>query len=364
MSAVLLILLFISLLEIVGAFAILRKYKSSTAKKIANVLFVLGEAFLLVHIFILIINLIMYGISDFSLLLTFGETYALLQAFLEYTRRSNLNRKTLIVHTIIIIGSVLFLFPLVWMISTALKPLHLTMTVPPQIFFHNPQFGNFIKCLNYQAFSFGIYARNTLYLCILSVLGTVLSSSFVAYGFSRIRWRGRDFFFFLTLCTMMVPFPVYMIPLFKLFRIYNWVGTFKPLWVPAFFGSAFNIFLLRQFFLTIPHELSDAAHIDGGGDLLVYTRIILPLAKPALLVVGLFQFLFTWNDFLAPLIYLSNQKTFTLSLGLQFFQSQHGGTEWNLLMAASTLVVLPVLVLFFFTQKYFTRGISMTGLQG
>ena len=211
---------------------------------------------------------------------------------------------------------------------------------------------------------FFTYLRNTLIVCVLGVIGVVLSSSLVAYGFSRIRWPGRDVLFIMTLATMMIPFPVTMIPLYGVFRKLHWIGSLKPLWVPAFFGSAFSIFLLRQFFLTIPEELSDAARIDGCSELGIYWRIILPLSKPALAVVALFHFLYAWNDFLGPLIYLTKQSSFTLSLGLQFYQSQHGGSEWHLLMAAATIIILPIIVLFFFTQKFFIRGITMTGIKG
>lgn len=280
------------------------------------------------------------------------------------SQRKSINIKMIITYFLLILGAYLFLFPFIWMISTAVKPIKETMSAKPTLFTANPEFGNFRKCLNYQSFQYFHYARNTLYLCILVVTGTVFSSSFVAYGFSRIKWRGRNALFALTMATMMIPFPVLMIPLYSIFKTYGWIGTFKPLWVPAFCGGAFNIFLLRQFFMGIPHDLSEAAVVDGAGDLRIYFQIILPLAKPALLVVALFSFMYTWNDFLAPLIYLPNQETFTLAVGLQFFQSQHGGTAWNLLMAASTLVILPIIVLYFFTQKSFTEGISLTGLKG
>lgn len=219
------------------------------------------------------------------------------------------------------------------------------------------------RLIDYRA-TFWTYLRNTLTVCILGCLGTVLSSSLVAYGFSRIQWRGRDQIFWLALATMMVPFPVLMIPLFGVFRDLHWVGTLKPLWVPAFFGSAFNIFLLRQFFLTIPQELSDAARIDGCSELGIYWRIILPLSKPALAVVALFHFLWAWNDFMGPLIYLTRPSTFTLSLALQFYQSQHGGSEWHLLMAMSVLILLPIVAIFFLTQKTFIQGIATTGMKG
>lgn len=215
-----------------------------------------------------------------------------------------------------------------------------------------------------RAIPFGRYTLNTLILCLLTVIGTTLSNSLIAYGFARIEWPGREFYFALTLATMMVPFPVTMISLYALFKQLHWIGTWLPLWVPTFFGGAFNIFLLRQFYLSIPKDLTEAARIDGCSEFQIYWRIILPLSKPALAVVALFQFMGTWNDFMGPLLYLNDQNKFTLSLGLQFFQSQSGGTEWHLLMAASTLMLLPILVLFFFTQKQFIQGIVTTGIKG
>lgn len=211
---------------------------------------------------------------------------------------------------------------------------------------------------------FWVYLRNTLIVCILGVVGTVSSSSLVAYSLAKITWRGRGVLFALTLATMMVPFPVLMVPLYSVFKSFGWIGTLLPLWVPAFFGGGFNIFLLRQFFLTIPRDLSEAARIDGCSEFGIFWRIILPLSKPALAVVALFHFLYAWNDFMGPLLYLTRQETFTLSLGLQHYQSQHGGTDWTSLMAASTLVCLPIIVLFFFTQKTFIKGIATTGIKG
>ena len=225
------------------------------------------------------------------------------------------------------------------------------------------QWGNFGAAVREMG-DFGRYLGNTLTLCVLTVLGTVLSCSIVAYGFSRIDWPGRDKVFLVVLGTMMIPFPVIMVPLYGLFKDLGWIGTLKPLWVPTFFATAFNVFLLRQFFMTIPKELSEAARIDGCSEFRIFWGIILPLAKPALTVVALFQFLATWNDFLGPLIYLTDQKDYTLALGLQFFQSQAGGTQWHYLMAASTLVVAPVIVLFFLAQRVFIEGVSMSGLKG
>ncbi|MEZ6192571.1 MAG: carbohydrate ABC transporter permease [Phycisphaerales bacterium] len=211
---------------------------------------------------------------------------------------------------------------------------------------------------------FPTYLKNTIILCVLTVIGTVCSSTLVAYGFARIEWPGRDKVFLVVLATMMVPFPVVMVPLFTMFKNFGWIGTLKPLWVTTFFAGAFNIFLLRQFFRTIPKDLSESARIDGCSELRIFWQIILPLARPAIAVVALFQFMGTWNDFLGPLIYLTEQKDFTLALGLQAYQSQSGGTQWHYLMAASSLVVLPVIVLFFLAQRSFIEGISMTGLKG
>lgn len=264
--------------------------------------------------------------------------------------------------------AVLFAAPLVWMLSTSLKPIDQTLANPPRWLPSPILWHNYPDAIAYNSTYLGyipllVYARNTLIITLLCVGGSVASNCFVAYSFARIKWPGRDLFFVLTLATMMIPYPVVMVPLFSLFRTLGWVGSFKPLWVPAFFGSAFFIFLLRQFFKTIPFELSDAAKIDGCSEFRIFTDVILPLSRPAVAVVALFTFMGTWNDFLGPLIYLVDQKTFTLSLGLQAYQSQHGGTPWNLLMAATLLVILPVVVVFFFAQKLFIQGIATSGLK-
>ena len=212
--------------------------------------------------------------------------------------------------------------------------------------------------------SFFTFLANTLIVCVLGVIGTVLSNAIIAYGFARLRWRGRDAFFAVTLATMMIPYPVLMVPLFDLFQQLGWIGTLLPLWVPFCFGNAFNIFLMRQFFRTIPNELSEAARIDGCSEWRIFWQIILPLCKPVLAVAALFHFLYAWNDFLGPLIYLTRKHTFTLGLALQNYQTTHGGVQWHFLMAASAVTILPVVVLFFFTQKTFIRGIATTGSKG
>ncbi|HAZ63948.1 MAG TPA: sugar ABC transporter ATP-binding protein [Armatimonadetes bacterium] len=275
----------------------------------------------------------------------------------------------LVVHLILIAGTLLCLLPLAWMIVTSLKPIEETMTSPPTWVPSAWQWRNYYDAVIYRADVLGYipflrYFRNTLYLIVMTLPGVLISCSLAAYGLARLRWRGREVVFGLTLATLMIPFPVTMVPLYVLFRELEWIGTFRPLWVGAWFGGAFNIFLLRQFFLTIPEELSDAARVDGANEWQVFARIILPLAKPALAVVALFHVMAVWNDFMGPLIYLQDQSQFTLALGLQAYQSQHGGSEWNMLMAASTIMVAPVIVLFFFTQRTFIQGIAATGLKG
>ena len=208
------------------------------------------------------------------------------------------------------------------------------------------------------------YTRNTFTIAVLSTVGVVVSCIPVAYALSRIRWRGRGAAFLVVLSTMMLPFQVTVIPLYILFVRFGWVGTMKPLIVPLFFADAFTIFLLRQFFLTIPEELSDAARIDGASEFQIMTRVIVPLAKPAIAAVALFQFLYSWNDFFAPLLYLGeNPKLWTLSMGLAEFRGQFQ-TQWNLTMAASVLFMIPVIVLFFLAQRVFVEGVTVTGVKG
>ena len=223
---------------------------------------------------------------------------------------------------------------------------------------------NYSAVVNDDAINFPLYFRNTLLIAMLAVAGVVCSSAIAAYGFARVRWRGRQPLFIVMLATMMVPFPVVMVPLFVLFRELDWIGTFLPLWVPAWFGSAFSIFLLRQFYMTIPRELDDAARIDGCGHVGIFLRIILPLSLPALLVVGLLHFMYVWNDFLGPLVFLTHRDQYTLALGLELYMSRLGTTPWNLVMAASTIMVAPVLLLFLFAQRSFLEGISTTGMKG
>lgn len=263
--------------------------------------------------------------------------------------------------------------PLLWMISTSIKPesqaisreLRLLPDPPSSTFAHARD--NYTAVWTDPSIDFPLYLRNSLVVAVLAVAGMTISTAVVAYGFSRVRWRLRGVFFVLVLATMMVPFPVLMSPLYVMFAQAGLIGTLVPLWLPAWFGGAFhggfNIFLLRQFFLSIPRELDEAARIDGCGHVRTFVHIILPLSKPALAVVGLFYFTYLWNDFLAPLIFLTDREHFTLALGLQLYQSKAGNTPWNLLMAASTMVIAPVLVLFFLTQRTFVQGAAGEGLK-
>ena len=261
---------------------------------------------------------------------------------------------------VLLIGAVAFLFPLLWMISTSLKSLDEVFTVPPIWIPRVLHFDNYPRSLTF--FPAVLYLRNTLIVVVPSVIGTVISSALPAYGFSRLRWPGREAVFVVLLATLMIPTWTTLIPVYVLFARMHWTGTFLPLIVPNFFGSPFYVFLLRQFFLRQPQELVDAARIDGSSHVGVFWRIVVPLSKPALAVVVLFSFMDGWKDFFGPLIYLNDQALYTLSIGLYSFQSQHL-TDWTALMAASLMVLSPMIVLFFFTQKTFVEGITFTGLK-
>ncbi len=208
-----------------------------------------------------------------------------------------------------------------------------------------------------------VFLTNTLLLSGLSIIGTLLSSSLVAFSFARLRWPGRDILFVILLATMMVPSAVTMMPVFLIFRAAGWIDTLRPLWVPTFFGSAFNIFLLRQFFMTIPNDLEEAARIDGCSYFGIYWRIMLPLIKPALAAITIMTFLASWNNFMGPLIYVSTPTRMPLAYALSLFQTQHTN-EPGMLMAAATMMMMPVIALFFFTQRYFIQGITLTGIKG
>lgn len=267
----------------------------------------------------------------------------------------------LLAHLALLLVGLLFFLPFFWLVSTSLKELDQIFRMPP-VWIPDPvRWGNYPEALSY--FPFLRQLGNTLVIAISNVALTVLSSTVVAYSFSRLRWIGRDALFYLVLSTMMLPYQVTMIPLFIIFRSLGWVNTLLPLIVPHLFGVPFYIFLLRQFFMTLPRELDDAATIDGCNELGVLWFIVLPLSKAALATVALFQFLNSWNDFLGPLIYLNDPSKYTLSLGIQVFASTTG-VQWGWLMAVTTVLTVPVVILFFFTQRTFIQGIALTGIKG
>ncbi|MGH1525204.1 carbohydrate ABC transporter permease [Leifsonia sp. L25] len=258
-------------------------------------------------------------------------------------------------------GAIAMLFPLGWMVLTSLKTNSEIIAVGSPWFPKSPQWDNYWRA--FTSLPFGRWALNTVVITAFTIVGALVSNTLVAYGFARFRVRENNILFMVLLATMMLPGAVTMIPQFILFKDIGWVNTYFPLIVPAFFGNAFFIFLLRQFFRTIPRDFEEAARLDGLGPFGVLIRIVLPLTLPVLTTVAIFQFNGAWNDFMTPLIYLNDSSMYTLSLGINFFKGGAGITEvpqWNYLMAASTISLLPSLVLFFFGQKYFIEGISIS----
>lgn len=268
------------------------------------------------------------------------------------------------VYGLLIGGSIIFVIPLVWMVSTSLRPEYEVYTYPPKIL------PNYFIWRNYpdgwtRLLPFTRFLINTVTIAVGNVIGNLVSCSLPAFGFARLRGRGRNFLFGLLLSTMMLPPIVTMIPQFILFTRYlHWGNTYKPLMVPAWFGWPFGIFLLRQFMMTIPTELDDAARIDGASDWRIFAQIMLPLVKPALATVAIFAFVGNWNNFMGPLIYISDMTKNTMSLGLRLFQGQYATYNQHYLMAVSVINVLPILVLFFFAQKTFIQGVALTGIKG
>jgi len=264
-------------------------------------------------------------------------------------------------HVVLLPLAIIYLLPFFWMLSTSLKS-DIQVYAWPPVWIPKPfVWANYPKAINF--IPFWAYVRNTLVIAVVAITGVLFSCPPVAYSFSRIPWAGRDVLFITTLATMMLPFQVTMIPLFVIFSDLGWVGTYLPLVVPRFFGAAFYIFLLRQFFMTIPQELTDAARIDGASEMRIYTSLILPLAKPALATIVVFEFLARWRAFLGPMIYLDEPAKYTISIGLQMFRMEHG-TEWQLLMAASVALTTPIILIYFFVQRTFIQGIALTGLKG
>lgn len=266
-----------------------------------------------------------------------------------------------LLYLLLIFSAVLFMMPLFWMISTSLKSTGEIFSIPPQWIPESLEWGNYVEAVN--SFPFVRYAMNSIFITTLSVFGGVMSSAYVAYGFAKLEWPGKNMWFTLMLATMMVPSQITMIPLFIFYSRLGWINTYYPFILPSFLGSPFFIFLFRQFYLSLPNELNEAARIDGATEFTIWRKIYLPLSKPAMATTAIFLFMFSWNDFMGPLIYLHDPDMFTLQLGLRNFQQQYG-TRWHILMAASILVAIPTVLIFFFFQKYFIKGASESGVKG
>jgi multiple sugar transport system permease protein len=277
-------------------------------------------------------------------------------------RQRALRPGRVIIWAVLCLGALVMLLPFLWLVSTSFKEQAQIFRYPPEWIPNPLRWQNYPESLT--ALPFAQYTLNTLIITFFTMAGVLLTSSLAAYGFARLRFPGRDAIFMVLLSALMLPYAVIMIPQYIMFKYLGWIDSYLPLIVPQWFGGGiFNVFLLRQFFRTIPADLTDAARIDGAGELRIYAQVVLPLAGPALAVVAIFTFINTWNDFLAPLIYLSSQDKYTIALGLATFKGLYA-TQWNYLMAASTVMVVPIIVLFFLTQRYFVQGIVMTGSKG
>ncbi|OBZ10690.1 sugar ABC transporter ATP-binding protein [Bacillus sp. FJAT-27264] len=262
----------------------------------------------------------------------------------------------------LIVTTFLMLLPLFFMVMTSLKSKKEMLKFPPTFLPESWQWSNYTEI--FDTLQFGTLYKNSLIIAVLSVIGTLISSALVAYGFARYKGKGNKIWFMLLLSTMMLPYPAIMIPQFILFSKMNWIDTFLPLIVPAFFGSAYNIFLLRQFFTTLPEEMFDAGRIDGCGELRMWRQIALPLSGPALATVAIFAFIYSWNDLLTPVLYLSSSDKFTLPVGMaSLTSSRFRIPPWHLLMVASVLAMLPIVTLFAVAQKQFVEGIVLTGIK-
>lgn len=267
----------------------------------------------------------------------------------------------LLIYLVLCVLSLIYVFPFFWLLRSSFMTSAEIFAVPMKWLPEQPAVENFGEALT--AFPFLQYLKNTLLIVVLNIAGNIFSSSFVAFGFARLRFPGRNFFFALVISTMMIPSSVLQIPQFIIWQKLGFYDTYVPLTLPAFFLNAFFIFLMRQFITTIPRDYDEAALIDGAGYPAIYLKIVLPLTKPALATVGVFSFMWSWNDFIGPLIYLKSSAKYTLSLGLQSFLDRYVN-QWHYLMAASTVVILPMILLYFFAQRYFIEGITFSGIKG
>ncbi len=268
--------------------------------------------------------------------------------------------KTLLLHLLLLTAAAAMVIPFVWMISTSLKRPREVYTWPPPLVPHEIFWSNYPE--SWAAAPFGRFYLNSLFVALSVTGGQLLTCTLAAYAFARLNFRGRDFIFLALLGTMMIPFQVTMIGAFQVIHWLRWIDTYYALIVPGL-ASAFGTFLLRQFFLTLPAELEDAARIDGAGRLGVIRHVIIPLSTPALATLGIFTFMGVWNDFMWPLVVMNTEQHYTVQLGLAVFRDQRS-TVWNLLMAGTVTATLPILIVFFFAQRYFIRGIALTGLKG
>jgi len=264
-------------------------------------------------------------------------------------------------YVVLLVGSVGFLMPFIWMLTTSLKTQEQIYAYPVQWIPNPPQWQHYVEL--FADGPFLRYVGNSLLLSVVGVGFSLIGSSFAAYAFARLRFPGRDALFFVMLATIMVPAWATLIPSFILFGLLGWLDTYLPILVPALFATPFNTFLLRQFFLSIPRELEDAAKVDGAGTFRCFVTVVLPLSKPALMIVALFGFLFYWNEFLGPLIYLSTQDLFPVSLGIMNYVGEHS-QDFALMMAAATVAMAPCVILFFVAQRWFMQGVVITGVKG
>jgi multiple sugar transport system permease protein len=272
--------------------------------------------------------------------------------------------RQVVTYVCLVSGAAIFLLPLFWMITTAFKPKDEIYVFPPTFIPRVFHWQNFPEGWNYQNMNFPRWLLNSLFISIVVVVATIVTSSLCAYGFARIRFPGRNVWFMIMLASIMLPSQVTLIPLYIVYFRIGWLDTFWPLTIPPWFGGgAFNIFLLRQFFTQIPAELEDAARIDGANRWLIWRRLFLPLSLPAVATVAVFTFQGVWNDFYGPLIFLTSQDKYTLALGINLFKGLYT-TEVGLMMAMAMLMVIPMIVVFFFAQKLMIQGVILTGLKG